>query len=51
MTDYPLKINADSILPQFEYEENEVPPPEPDRHVKDRVNKNGQFLWKNQYYN
>lgn len=24
MTDYPLKINADSILPQFEYEENEV---------------------------
>ena len=42
------KKNLDTTVPHREYEENEVPPPGQDKHMKEVVKNQKQFLIKNQ---
>ena len=43
--------NPDTLLPQPEYEENEAPPQKLDSSCLEKLDQNGQFLFKNQVYN
>ena len=64
VTDFKFyQKNPDTILPHRDYEENECvsftfyninrlqPPPGMDSYITEKINQNGQYLYKNQTYN